>query len=153
LNTGICVTFAEKAGLVMQALDDYIISLPLAIRTGNRIWMSHSLPSRQHMRDFDDFIFEKVLALDDMKSNPSLHALAWDRVHSRECLEVLRRLWNVDLFITGHQPQEKGFKVVHDHLLILASDHLHGCYLPFGLDCPYTAADLAAAIRPLAELA
>jgi hypothetical protein len=153
LNTGLHAGFGEYAGLVMQALDDFILSLPLAIRTDNRIWLSHSLPSSRHLTHFDDFIFEKVLSLDDMKHDPSLRALAWDRSHSAECIESLRKMWDVDMFIVGHQPQAEGYARPHDRMIILASDHSHGCYLPFELQRSYSPDELFRLIRPLAAIA
>ena len=153
LNTALHAKFHQTAGLVMRALDDFIMSMPIAARTGNRIWLSHSLPSARHLTDFDDFIFEKVLNLDDMKNNPSLHALAWDRSHSEKCLSKLRDLWDVDAFIVGHQPQAQGCCFLHDRLIILASDHSHGCFLPFDLQQNYTPEELFARTRPLASLA
>lgn len=152
LNTGLYATFAEGAGLVMQALDEYILSLPIAARTDNRVWMSHSLPSTRHLKKFDDFIFEKRLTLDDMKRDDSLRALTWDRNHDPEGLERLKQMWKVDMFIVGHQPQETGANLQHHCMIILASDHQHGSFLPFCLDWKYTPEELYALVRPIASL-
>ena len=153
LNTGVCVAFAERAGMVMQAIDEFILSLPIAVRTENRVWMSHSLPSLRHLKNFDDFIFEKVLCLDDMKHDPSLRALTWDRFHTAECLDKLAELWDVDFFVVGHQPQENGYKQLHERMIILASDHGHGCFLPFELDRSYSPTEFVALVRGIASVA
>lgn len=152
LTTGLCVTYAEKAGAALDALDEFILSLPLAIRTDNRVWMSHSLPSMKHLAGFDDFIFEKVLTMDDMRANRSLRALTWDRFHSEECIDQLQRMFDVDMFIVGHQSQVNGYKRAHQRLIILASDHEHGCFLPFKLNETYPPDELFMCIRPLAAL-
>jgi len=152
LNTGVSLAFADRAGLVMHALDEFLLSLPVAARGPNRIWMSHSLPSSRHLQDFDDFIFEKIFTVDDMKQNASLRALTWDRSHDEVCLERLRRMWEVDIFIVGHQPQETGVKQVCECLIILASDHAQGRFLPFRLDRHYHPAELLAQVKPLAEI-
>lgn len=152
LNTGIWAAFNQDAGPVMQALDEFIMSMPIAARTDNRIWLSHSLPSKRHLAKFDNAIFEKKLTLEDMKDNHSLRALTWDRTHNQECLEKLREMWDVDFFIVGHQPQSRGCRQLHKHLIILASDHPHGAYLPFKLRHPYQPDELFDLTKPLAAL-
>lgn len=152
LNAGICAAFAEQAGDVIHALDDFILSMPLAVRTANRVWMSHSLPATRNIPKFNNDIFQAALDLEDMKNNLSLHALTWDRAHCPEGLAELRRLWDVDLFIIGHKPQDQGCAREHNELIILASDHAHGCFLPFDLDQTYTPDELYGQIRSLAAL-
>ena len=153
LNRGIEAAFAGNASLVRQHLEDFILSFPIAARSQNRVWMSHSLPSARHLPDFDDAVFDQSLTIDDMKNNPTLRALAWDRSHSAVCLEQLRARWDVDNFIIGHQPQEQGYHNPTDCLIILASDHPHGCFLPFDLKKDYDSDELVAKIEPLASIA
>ncbi|HEY3243643.1 MAG TPA: hypothetical protein VGM03_09850, partial [Phycisphaerae bacterium] len=47
-------------------------------------------------------------------------------------------------------PQEFGHAVVADRMLILASDHNHGVFLPFDLKKKYTMEDLVGLLRPFA---
>ena len=37
--------------------------MPLAARTDNRVWMSHSLPSYRHLADFDDGLEGQVIII------------------------------------------------------------------------------------------
>ena len=152
LNTAISCTFAEKSALVIQALDDFIMSIPLAIRTENRIWLSHSLPSQRHIKDFNNAIFDKHITLEDMQSNPSLHALTWDRAYNPASLQQLKGLWDVDIFVIGHQPEPNGYSCHHQCLVILASEHSKGCYLPFKLHCSYSPDEFFALVKPIAAL-
>ena len=152
VNTSISVEFAEKSTLIQQAMYDFILSLPLAVRTANRIWMSHSLPSDRHIRAFESEILDRKLTLEDMKNNTSLRALTWDRRQSPEGLDILQEKWDVDHFIVGHQPQATGCCLLHDRLIILASDHPHGCYLPLELGKKYHKKELFDLIKPLASI-
>jgi len=152
VNTSISVEFAEKSTLIQQAMYDFILSLPLAVRTANRIWMSHSLPSDRHIRAFESEILDRELTLEDMKNNVSLRALTWDRRQSPEGLDILQEKWDVDHFIVGHQPQATGCCLLHDRLIILASDHPHGCYLPLELGKKYHKKELFDLIKPLASI-
>ncbi len=153
LNTAISCTFAEKSALVNQALDDFIMSLPLAVKTVNRIWLSHSLPALRHIKIFDDDIFENTITLEDMRSNSSLRALTWDRSYSLEALETLQRRWDVDLFVIGHQPEPKGYSCRNQCLIILASDHAQGCFLTFNTHRFYSPDEFFALPKPIASIA
>jgi hypothetical protein len=152
LNAGILATYCENGTIVMDFLKDFILSLPLVARTENRLWLSHSLPTMRHLDNFDNSIFDKVLTLQDMKDNLSLHALAWDRRHGLKCLEKLSEMWDADIFVVGHQPQAQGCAHEHPQLIILASDHVHGCILPIDLEKKYEAEQLFSLIKPLASI-
>jgi len=153
LNAGLYAAYGQNAQHVMQALDKFIMSLPLAARTDNRVWLSHSLPSLRNLVQFDYDIFEKKITLDILENNRSLRALIWDRVHSGKCLTELQAMWNIDMFIIGHQPQSQGFGHPHKNLIILACDHSKGYYLPFELDKIYDPDELANLAQPLAAIA
>jgi Calcineurin-like phosphoesterase len=152
LNAGLLTTFGSSARLVTSAMNQFILSLPIAARTDNRIWMSHSLPSMRKLAGFQKDIFDKELTGEELHSNPSLRALIWDRVHSPECLKKLGEMWDVDMFIVGHQPQAQGCAQPCSQMIILASDHIHGCFLPFDLGKSYEPDELFAQAKPLASI-
>lgn len=153
LTAGVTSSLGDYANLVMGALDGFILSMPLAALTDNRIWMSHSLPGTVHLAEYDQGVFDRRLSLADLKTDRSLKALIWDRRHSEKSLTKLAQMWNVDMFIVGHQPQESGFCILHERLAILASDHNHGCFLKFELGRRYEPDGLFAGIKPLASVA
>ena len=153
LNSGLFAAFPEKASLILEALDEFLLSLPIAARTGNGIWMSHSLPGKRNAARFDDDIFDRLLTRDDFKNDQSLRSLTWDRSHSVAGLAMLGERWGVEMFIIGHQPQSEGYERPQNQLAILASDHSKGCFLPFDLGEKYGPDDLFGRIRPLAAIA
>jgi hypothetical protein len=75
----------------------------------------------------------------------TFNALA-DRDTSHEVLDV-------DYFVCGHQPQEMGYDVLHERMLILAGDHNHGVFLPIDLKKPVSIDGLCKQIRPFAGVA
>lgn len=152
LMGGVQTAYGANGHHVLQALDQFILSLPLAVRTSNRLWLSHSLPSVRHLPTFDDGIFHKCLTLQDMNTNNSIHALLWDRRHSAGLLDKLRIRWGVDLFIVGHQPQSQGWSEPQPGLFVLACDHAHGCFVSCDLEQRYGSEDLAREIRRLAAI-
>ena len=62
-----------------------------------------------------------------------IYQLVWGRRHTPALLDKLAEAWDVGFFVIGHQPQEMGYAVLHNRLIILASDNDHGVFLP--VDC------------------
>lgn len=145
--------YCDEYHLVMDALRKYLLSQFLAVRTPNRIWMSHSLPADRYVEGFDTDVFQKHLKPNDLKRSKPVYLLTWGRRHSKEAIEKLCRLFEVDIFILGHQPQESGFAHTQENLIILASDHNHGCLIQFDLAQSYSAVDLIGSIVPVASIA
>lgn len=149
---GVLDTYGPAGDAVLEAIAAFIRSFPLAGRTTNRVLLSHSLPSPRQLPTFDVTVFSRVPTNEDLVDRGSGHALVWGRYHTERALNTLRELLDVDFFICGHQPQEMGYNVVHDRMLILASDHNHGVFLPFDLRKPLTLESLVGNIHPLAEI-
>jgi hypothetical protein len=62
------------------------------------------------------------------------------------------KVLDADIFILGHQRQEQGYTRAGDNLIILASDHNHGCILPINVCKIYTVDELVGLIIPLAAI-
>jgi hypothetical protein len=143
----------EQSAGVLAAINEFIASFPIAIRTPNRVLLSHSLPNAHDMDEFDLALFKRDLTPADLQSNRTLFNLVWGRRHTQEQIEALARAFDVDTFIVGHQPQEMGFDHILNRVIILASNHSHGTFLPFDLSKPKTADELVQAVRKFVEIA
>jgi hypothetical protein len=150
---GMRATYGEAYREVADAMMEFLASYPLAARTANRVLVSHSLPSPEQMDAFDPGVLERVPTARDLMDGGSAYLLVWGRHQSSAQLAELAATWNVDYFICGHQPQETGYDIRHDRLVILASDHNHGTFLPFDLRKTYDIQSLEGCIRPLAAIA
>ena len=137
---------------IKTALHRFLLSQALALRTANRIWMSHSLPADRLMSDFDLSIFRKKIALQDCVKPGSAYILTWGRRMSQALLDRLAQMLNVDLFLLGHQPQMTGWGQAGNNLLIIASDHNHGCLVHLDLEKAYTIDDLIRSVVPLSSI-
>ena len=146
-------TYGDDGHSVLSAIDTFIGSLPLAGRTPNRVLLSHSLPSPRALPAFDPTVLSRVPTRTDLDDHGSAHALVWGRYHTEAALDTMREMFDVDFFICGHQPQETGSDIVHDRLVLLASDHNHGVFLPIDLNKPVTLRTLTRNIRPFAAVA
>lgn len=135
------------------AIRQFLFSQPLAVRTANRIWLSHSLPAERYLEKFEPEILEKKLKINDVVRPGSAYLLTWGRNLSQLLLDKMAKTLDVDLFILGHQPQTQGFSKAGENLVILASDHNHGCLLPIKLSENYDIDKLVSSIIPLASIA
>ena len=142
-----------QAGEVLAAINAFIASFPVAIRTENRIWLSHSLPNVHNMDEFDFDVFGRSLTREELAANRTVFHLVWGRRHTQAHIDALADILDVDVFITGHQPQDDGFKLVFNRLIILASDHSHGTFLPFDLAKQRSAVEMLDAVRKFVAVA
>ena len=151
LRAGLEKAYGQYAGEVCQAMHEFLLSAPLAGRLPNRIMLSHSLPAPAKMSAFDPEVLEKDQLNDaDFERDGSAYMMLWGRHHTEEQLARLGKEWDVDLFVTGHQPQEMGFSIANQRQLILSSDNNHGCCLLIDLTKKYTIQTLAKNIVKLA---
>ncbi len=143
---GVALRYEAQAETVLAAVHEYFASLPLAARTANGLFMSHSLPDPLAFDVFDEAVFEREPTADDLAPGGSAYSLVWGRFHSADAVEYLAQRWGVEAFLIGHTPQEDGYARV-GRLLILASDHAHGVFLPIDLSRKYTVDELERNIR------
>ena len=134
--------FDEHYTVVYDAMIDYLMSQPLAVRTANRIWVSHSLPADRYVESFDLSILNRDYTLEDIERPNPVYLLTWGRRHSAKALQRLSEMFDVDIFVLGHQPQETGWALAAPNTLIIASEHNFGSVLKFDLDKPYNAPEL-----------
>jgi len=141
--------FKQASTDIQLAIRQFLFSQPLAVRCDNRIWLSHSLPSDRYLDKFDTEVLERQLKINDVVKPGSAYLLTWGRKHSQALLDKMAKLSDVDIFILGHQPQQQGWSRAGENLIIIASDHNHGCLLAFSLAKSYTVEQLIDLIIPL----
>jgi len=145
--------FGGDAEQILAAIREFLFSQPLGVKTCNRIWMSHSLPSDRLVDRFDPEIFERPLTVDDIARPGSAYILTWGRRHSQSLLDRMASLLDADFLVLGHQPQDKGWCRAGANVIILACDHNHGCILPVDLSSRYDIDELSERILPLTSIA
>jgi hypothetical protein len=144
---GVAYRYGARTPEVLKGVRQYLASLPLAARTASGVFLAHSLPDPFQMEGFELGVLEREPTALDLAPGGSAYALVWGRFHRPEDVERFARRLNVELFVIGHTPQETGYTIVGDRLIIVASDHSHGVFLPIDLSRRYTVEQLAAAIR------
>jgi len=156
MNRAMCLAmereFGKAAADVELVTRQYLFSQPLAARCDNRIWMSHSLPADRLIEKFDPEILNRQLKINDVVRPGSAYLMTWGRKHSQVLLDNMAKTFDTDIFILGHQPQEQGWCQAGENLIIIASNHNHGCLLSIDLAKSYTIERLIESIVLLASV-
>jgi hypothetical protein len=141
---GIAAAYGGRADEVYAAYLDLIAASPLAVRTANRIFVSHSLPSALRM---DNFRYEDLLREtrpEDLDIHGAVYALVWGRDTRPHNVAAFLAKVDADLLVTGHIPLDAGFDAPNDRQLIVDSLGTPAGYVLFPADRPQTHAELVA---------
>jgi predicted phosphodiesterase len=152
MHTALKRQFPDRFKEIESALREYLLSQPLACRCENRMWLSHSLPSDRNIEKFNADVLEKELTADDTASKGSAYFLTWGRNISQGSLDKMAKLFDADIFILGHQTQPNGWVTIGNNLIIITSEHNHGCLLHIELEKSYNIQQLTDSIVPLASI-
>ncbi len=144
--------FGQDLEQVAVAIEDFLFSQPIAVRTANRIWISHSLPADRFADDFDVDVLKRPLTPNDIIKPNCAYTFTWGRNHSQKILDKFADLFDVDLFVLGHQMQTDGFKIAGRNAVILISEHSHGKTAKINLSETYDLNKLVDSVIPIASL-
>ena len=122
---------------------------PLAVRTPNRIFISHSTPRLGKMNDLDLEYFRNADPEDVFSRNGPVFPMLWGRDHSAEAAEEFARRVRADVLIVGHMPCDEGVAVPNRRHLILDCKDIEGRYALLPLDAPLGHAGVLARVRKL----
>lgn len=142
-NQGVVTAYGGRSWDVLLAYMELFAVLPLAIRTPNRVFLSHSLPAARKLDTFDPAVLERDTHTDaDLRSGGTVHSLVWGRDTRPETAEAFLKKVDADLLISGHIPNEPGWEAPNDRQLVLDSMRTPAGYCLFPVDRPLTHAEL-----------
>ncbi len=140
-TAGIKRDFAEGGGAtsVNVAVTEFLLSLPLAVRTQSGLFFSHSMPTDDQIPGFDYTIFERPLTGPDYKRRVGpVYQLIWGRNMTPAGVDGFLEKVDAKMIVTGHQPQDAGYLRNGEKHLIIASDHNQGVFLQLDLAQEYS---------------
>jgi hypothetical protein len=150
-DAGVKLAYGEQGDDVLAAYREIFLAAPFALRTPNRVYLSHSLPPGSRLAGFDPALLEREVAEEaDVVPGGALHSLVWGRDTSPENVGAFLEKVDADLLVTGHLACENGFDAPNERQLVLDCDGSPACYCLFPADRPLTHAELVACVRALA---
>jgi hypothetical protein len=142
-RSGVRAAYAPRDEEIYATYVQLLSVVPLALRTPNRVYLSHSLPSAKHLPAFDPAILQQdESAQAELEYGGSIHSLVWGRDTSAATVATFLQKVDADLLITGHIPCEQGFATPNQYQLILDSLGTPACYCLFPADRPLTHSEL-----------
>jgi hypothetical protein len=147
---GVTEAYGDRAAEIYDTYLQLFAAADLAIRTPNRVFVSHSYPSAANREAFDLLRLEQdVFDEADFKMGGLIHSLVWNRDTSQENVEAFLRKVDADLVVTGHIPCDEGYAVPNDRQIILDAKGFPACYCLFPTDRPLGQAELIDCIGTL----
>ena len=146
---GVEWVFGNESDEVLHAIDQFILAMPLAVKSASGLMCCHSLPNAALMHVFDTGILDRAMNDEDRdKVDGSATLMVWGRAHTEEQVQELAKLWGVTLFCLGHAHVSDGIEMLMPGVLLLNSDHEQGAVLPIDLsDIPDAETALWSAIK------
>lgn len=152
-DEGLEYVFGDDTERVVAAIDAYVRSMPLAVRTGNGMMVSHSVPGPRMADKFDPQSIRRPLVAEDyQRPHGAAYVMVWGRNATQDWLDRLAAAWDVELFVIGHEKAEMGCEDREDTMIVVNSDHAHGAVLPIDLSRKYGRDELIEDAMPLNAL-
>lgn len=140
---GVGTAYGARAAEVYAVYLELLALVPVALRTPNRILLSHSLPPASKMEAFDPAALEREVSSEaDLLPGGSVHSVVWGRDTRAETVAAYLAKMDADLLISGHVPCDNGFDTPNDRQLILDSLGCPACYCLFPTERPLALAEL-----------
>jgi hypothetical protein len=146
-RSGVDTAYGASSAEIYAAYLDLFAVVPLALRTRNRVFLSHSLPKAARLESFDPAILEREThGEEELRPGGAVHALVWGRdTRPATATKFLEKV-DADLLITGHIPCDDGFEAPNERQLILDCTGTPACYCLFPLDRPLTLQELVGSV-------
>src|SRR5437660_5859287 len=132
---GVGTAYRARAPDIYSAYLELFATIPLAVRTANRVFLSHSLPAASKMGEFDPAKLDwDVHDEDELRPGGALHSLVWGRDTRLKTAASFLEKVDADWLITGHIPCAQGFEAPNDRQIILDALGAPACYCLFPAD-------------------
>jgi hypothetical protein len=146
--------FGRDAGEVGLALTEFLLSSPLAIRLGQGLLVTHSLPSPQRMELAGlDILTAQGYTDRDMRRGGGAYEWTWGRNQTPGQLEDLAAKLGTQFFVLGHRHSGEGFELIPDRAISLTCDSDRGCILHLPPDATVTLENVRQYLKPVIALA
>ncbi|MCE9534468.1 MAG: metallophosphoesterase [Planctomycetes bacterium] len=136
---GIEDAYRNRASEIAAAYTRLFAALPLAIRTENRVFVSHSLPVSKSGDAYTlDFLQLTEHVPEEFEAKGLIYRMLWGRDASASNAATFLQHVNCDWLITGHIPCEQGFATPNEHQIIVDSCASPAAYILFPAQRSFT---------------
>ena len=145
---GVDTAYGSSSDEIYEAYKALFAALPLALRTPNRVYICHTLPDASDLDTIDlGLLNADTWPEEAMKRRGTIYALTWGRDTLPATADGFAAMVDADLFVTGHQPCEDGFRQANHRQIIIDGTNPHPCYCRFPTDRPLTIEELLGCVH------
>lgn len=145
---GIERAYGPRTQEVYQSYLALFAALPLAVRTPNRVFICHTLPDGRYLETLDmELLRADSWPEEAMKRGGTIYALTWGRDTTVETADRFATMVDADLFVTGHQPCDDGFRQANHRQIIIDGTNPYPAYCLFPAQSPLTIESLMQSIH------
>ena len=143
------VAYGDRWDEVKSAYRRFWESSPLAVRTQNRIFISHSTPRLKKMGDLCPDYLRHAPPGEVFDCESPAYAMLWGRDYSAEAAEEFARRMDVDVLVVGHTRCDDGLLVPNGRHVVVDCKDFEGRYLLLPLDRPLAQQEVVSHARRL----
>jgi hypothetical protein len=133
---GLRLSYGDRWKEAKDGLCGFWRSCPLAIRTANRLFISHSTPRKEMVEHLSLDFFKKASPAEVFQRDGAVFSMLWDRDYQQETAEAVAARMDADLLIVGHTACPEGRRIPNERHIILDSKDFEARYLLLPLDSP-----------------
>lgn len=158
---GVCEAFAAgvrssvepgEAGEVLAAINEFLLSIPIAARSPGGVMMLHTLPTPQRMAQAGNDVPAGPYTPQTLARGGCVYEWTWGRNPTPEQIDELAGRLGVTYFVLAHKRIETPFEVVSPRAIIITAEHERGAVLRFSSDEPLDEQTVQGHLRPIAAL-
>ena len=149
---GIDQTFGADAQEVLEAVQEFCKSLPLAVRFENGLVVSHTLPSPTSATSMDIGILDREWTDEDSRRGGALYDWTWGRDQTPEQLESIAEQLDASFFILGHRHIFEGLMAIPPLAIAIDSSNTMGCIFEFRAEEMITMKNAESHVRRISKL-
>ncbi len=156
LKGGICYNILFREGMkqeygphfeeIRELMYAFMQTMPLACKTPNQIFVSHSTPELKYIPHYSLEFFRQGTG-NPKKDKVLIEKLVWGRDLSQQAADAFAAQVQSQVLIVGHTACKRGYQIPNEKHIILDSKGIFATWLHFRLDRPYTHADLKRKIQ------
>lgn len=146
---GLDEAYGSKVPEVKEAMKRFIASLPLACKNSFGIFISHSTPNSEALREFQPEVLELSRLSGELQRGSSVFSLVWGRDFSAAAADQFARISGCHTFIVSHTPCLGGYDLPSHRHILITSHTDDGCYVLLPLDRKLTQEEVVPFIKRL----
>ncbi len=149
---GVAFACGDAADEVLEAIKEFLLSAPIAVRTPGGVVLCHTLPTPRRMDQAGRAIPAGPYDEQALHRGGAVYEWTWGRKQTPEQVRELADALDASFLVLGHKRIDAGHEFLGDRAVILTAEHDRGELLSFTSDEPLTVERAGEALRPLASL-